>query len=70
LETILLGSYPCPTVECIDPIFGPTAAFLTWSASTYAPDPREAWYVHFLYAVVDRIYKEYPNYVRAVRDAP
>jgi len=67
LETILLAPYPCGTSPCIDPIFGPTAAGLYWSATTYASYPSYAWGVYFNDGFVFYDSKAYTYYVRAVR---
>ena len=68
LKTILLGTYPCGTSPCIDPIFGPTVLDLYWSATTLAYGPDFAWYVHFNAGFVNSTSKgATPNYVRAVR---
>lgn len=67
LQTILLAPYPCGTTPCIDPIFGPTAASVYWSSTTYVTYPNYAWVVGFddggLYGDV----KSGTAYVRAVR---
>ena len=52
---------------CIDPIFGPTAAFGTWSASTVAIDPGDAWNTHFNYGGTGTVGKIDVGSVRAVR---
>jgi len=67
LESILLAPYPCGTIPCIDPVFGPTAAYLYWSSTTYAIYPYGAWYVGFSFGYVDYDFKFYGHYVRAVR---
>jgi hypothetical protein len=67
LETILLAPYPCVRFPCIDPIFGPTAAFTYWSATTIAVNPALAWYVDFFSGGVGFGNKDFDRYVRAVR---
>jgi len=51
LESILLMPFPCDTSPCIDPIFGPTAAFIYWTATTKGPTgptrPSDAWFIGF-----------------------
>jgi hypothetical protein len=69
LETILLEPYPCGTSPCIDPIFGPTAASVYWSSTTYS-NPDGAWYVHFRSGGVVYVSKYIDDYVRAVRGGP
>jgi len=67
LESILLAPYPCGTSPSIDPIFGPTAAFTYWSATTIAVNPALAWYVDFFSGGVGFGNKDFDRYVRAVR---
>lgn len=72
LETMLLTPYPCATIPCIDPIFGPTAAILGvnlyWSATTNATFPIYAWYVNFNNGDVTYLTKQNESdNVRAVR---
>ena len=69
LQTILLAPYPCGTIPCIDPVFGPTVAFLPyWSATTDATAPGRAWVVDFsLFGSVGSGSKGNSIYVRAVR---
>jgi len=56
---------------CIDPVFGPTAIFRYWSASTVAGFPNDAWFVNFDFGfVVDIFVKLSSLPVRAVRDVP
>lgn len=45
-----------------------TRSFGYWSASTYAPDQRDAWGVYFNAGWVGAVGKESSNCVRAVRD--
>jgi hypothetical protein len=52
---------------CIDPIFGPTQSNIYWSATTYAGNPSDAWYVFFLDGGVFTYDKTFDGYVRAVR---
>ena len=47
LATILLASFPCGTSPCIDPIFGPTAPDVYWSATTTPARADDAWFVYF-----------------------
>jgi len=67
LQTILLDPYPCGTSPCIDPVFGPTAASVYWSATTYATDPIYAWYVDFFGGNVGNGFKSSDGAGRAVR---
>ena len=67
LQTIVLEAYPCTTSPCIDPVFGPTVADFYWSATTYATDPNDVWLVDFNSGVPDNGYKNFNDYVRAVR---
>ena len=67
LQTILLEPYPCSTIPCIDPIFGPTAAYIYWSSTTVASYPSDAWYVAFGNCNVFIDFKGNSYYVRAVR---
>ena len=67
LETILLAPYPCGTTPCINSLFGPTASYWYWSASTKAPTPVTAWFVYFGNGFVGYDFKTYHYYVRAVR---
>ena len=46
LESILLAPFPCGTQPCIDPIFGPTAPDLYWSATTTPANADDAWFVY------------------------
>jgi len=71
LATILLAPFPCGTnTLCIDPIFGPTAAFFYWSATDLAPS--FAWGVSFSIGFVnpDGGQKDNTFFVRAVRGGP
>lgn len=48
LQTILdLSAAGCGSGPCIDPVFGPTDAFLYWSSTTVASSPGTAWVVGF-----------------------
>jgi hypothetical protein len=68
LETILLAPFSCGTSPCIDPIFGPTAAFFYWSATTSAGNPNGAWLMFFNNGLVTvGINKNNAFSVRAVR---
>jgi hypothetical protein len=75
LESILLMPFPCTTDPnaCIDPIFGPTAPDLYWSATTKGPTgpnrPTDGWFVDFLHGNFGDSGKWAPQHVRAVRDA-
>ena len=76
LETILLpgapGSCPGSPNPCIDPIFGPTAASLYWSATTRASGhPIDAWLVNFSNGFFLSVIKDVNDFhVRAVRTGP
>ena len=68
LQTILLEPYPCTTSPCLDPVFG--ASTLTtdsWSSTTYADSPADAWYVDFYDGFMDYDSKTDTSCVRAVR---
>jgi len=67
LESILLTPYPCNTSPCIDPIFGPTAAALYWSATTTPSRSDDAWFVYFDPGNWGDDGKRNANRVRAVR---
>jgi hypothetical protein len=67
LESILLRPYPCRTLPCIDPIFGPTVSSFYWSSTTKASTQDYAWFVHFYYGLVSGSHKGNDHYVRAVR---
>lgn len=69
LESILLAPFPCGTIPCIDPIFGPTVAATYWSATSFATGPFFAWDVNFDNGNVLRSTKINRFYVRAVRAA-
>jgi hypothetical protein len=47
LESILVAAYPCGVSPCIDPIFGPTAAWYHFSSTTFSLSPFYAWFVYF-----------------------
>jgi len=66
LESILLAPNPCGTSPCIDPIFGPTAPTLYWSA-TATSNPDDAWFVSFGDGGWGNDGKRNANRVRAVR---
>lgn len=70
LQTILLAPWPCGTSPCIDPIFGPTAAFHYWSSTTHAADANSAWFVFFGNGDVGNNVKNDILFVRAVRGGP
>ena len=75
LETILdltQGLCGVGTGACIDPIFGPTASYFYWSATTLArdPGPKYAWNVYFLSGYVNNSFKSWADPVRAVRSGP
>jgi hypothetical protein len=58
------------SAPCIDQlVFGPTAAFPHWSASTYSADPAFAWLVSFFDGFETPTNKSSGLYVRAVRSA-
>jgi hypothetical protein len=63
LQTIL----DCANSPCIDPIFGPTASWYYWSASTDAGYPGLAWNAGFNTGGVAQSGKALDSYVRAVR---
>jgi hypothetical protein len=67
IESIIdLGAPGCGVSSpCIDPIFGPTAALHTWSAST--TNPGNAWYVIPFTGAVGDIDMLFALWVRAVR---
>jgi hypothetical protein len=68
LQTILLAPYPCTTSPCIDPVFGPTANWNYWSATTWATMPDYAWNVDFLAGYVSNGGKGINTFaIRAVR---
>jgi hypothetical protein len=54
----------------IDPIFGPTAAYPTWSSSFFGDYPTYAWIVDFYYGTVNNSYDDDTDAVRAVRGGP
>jgi hypothetical protein len=73
LESILLVLSPptsahCPSVPCIDPIFGPTQPASYWSATT--PDSGNAWSVYFGNGFTTGNNKVVHLPVRAVRTGP
>jgi len=72
LQTILDMSAPgCGSGSpCIDPIFGPTAANIYWSATTLSNFSAFAWDVYFINGFVDFDDKANDFYVRAVRAGP
>jgi hypothetical protein len=67
LESILLAPFPCAASPCIDPIFGPTAPELYWSATTTPAKANEAWFVYFGPGNWGNDGKARTNRVRAVR---
>lgn len=66
LQTIVLPP-PCSVTPCIDATFGSTQSNAYWSATTYAGDPSDAWYVGFNSGGVLGVDKPSDRYVRAVR---
>ena len=66
LQTILLEPFVCGTSPCIDPIFGPTAASVYWSATTVGGFPNDAWLVDFR-GIVAVVSKGNGIHVRAIR---
>jgi hypothetical protein len=69
LQAILLAPYPCGTLPCIDPTFGPTGGaalntHLYWSTDA---DACCGWVVCFCNGGVGRETKSNSNYARAVR---
>jgi hypothetical protein len=64
LKTILDCGFGPP---CIDPIFGPTASSLYWSASTSAGIAQAAWFADFNGGGVSFANKMADSHVRAVR---
>jgi hypothetical protein len=64
LQTILDCGFGPP---CIDPIFGPTASSIYWSASTLASNPVLAWYAFFDDGYVNVNFTAGVSYFRAVR---
>ena len=70
LESILLEPIPCSTQPCVDPIFGPTAGALYWSATTTPASEDDAWFVHFGSGHWGNDGKRNANRVRAVRETP
>jgi hypothetical protein len=73
LQTILLdfacthASCGCGSSPCIDPTFGPTQSSFYWSATSWAPNPANAWSVLFSTGAVGVIGKLGGDYGRAVR---
>jgi hypothetical protein len=67
LESILLMPSPCATSPCIDPIFGPTAPDLYWSATTTPANADDTWFVNFADGGWGNDGKRNANRVRAVR---
>jgi Protein of unknown function (DUF1566) len=57
----------CSQPNCLDPIFGPTAASLYWSASTASFNPSYAWVVGFTNGGIGAGSKAPVHYARAVR---
>ena len=73
LETILdfsQGFCGGGSGACINPIFGPTAASLYWSAVAGAGNPANAFAVSFDIGFVTSGTKSFTLYVRAVRTGP
>ena len=67
LQTILSEPFPCTTLPCIDPVFGPTQSDIYWSSTTYEYTDTYAWYVSFEQGIVGINVKALNPYVRAVR---
>jgi hypothetical protein len=71
LHSILLMPFPCDTSPCIDPIFGPTAEFIYWTATTKGSTgptrPSDAWFIGFTDGGYGDAGKWGPLSVRAVR---
>lgn len=62
------GEEPSREAPCIDPIFGPTASSIYWSASAFAGNPDNAWDANFDTGSVRNFFgKTFDSYVRAVR---
>ena len=67
LRSILSAPYPtCTSAPCIDPAFGPTAAYC-WSSSSLPGRPDSAWLVSFLNGTVQQNGKTGAYNPRAVR---
>lgn len=70
-HTIMLGRFPCPTIPCIDPIFGPRDDASFWSATTDQAFPAKARAVSFTDGYdLDSLDKVLALKVRAVRTVP
>jgi hypothetical protein len=69
LETILVEPYPCAASPCIASVFGPTAAFFYWSATTVtAGAPLDIWATDFGSGTVGSDSSiDFGYHVRAVR---
>jgi Protein of unknown function (DUF1566) len=73
LQTIVLdfpctnSSCSCGSNPCIDGTFGPTQSSDYWSATSYVPNPNNAWNVNFNNENVNNNIKTNNNYVRTVR---
>jgi hypothetical protein len=69
LKGILLAPYPsCQGYsKCIDPSFGPTVSDAYWSATNYAVNGTDAWYVNFSSGFANVATKTNYAYARAVR---
>jgi hypothetical protein len=68
LESLLLAPYPCGTIPCIDPIFGPTVAGYYWTATTHPTFTDVALTVNFDVGVINQATrKAVVSYARAVR---
>ena len=70
LRWIPLAPFPCRTEPCIDPIVGPTAPALYWSATTTPAKAADAWLVYFGPGNWGNDGKRNANRVRAVRETP
>ncbi len=78
LGTILIGpeaapgqATTCSSAPCIDPAFaavgGPTSSSISWSASTFAGNPSQAWAADFFDGEFGTGDKNFDLPVRAVR---
>jgi hypothetical protein len=66
LQTIVPEAYPCTTIPCIDPVFGPTVADGCWSSTSR--DPTYAWFGAFFFPDgPSYTFKDDSGFVRAVR---
>jgi len=68
LQTLLLEPFPCSADPCIvDKIFDPAAPAQTWTFTTAADDPINAWFIDFSNGLVNQDDKGPARRVRAVR---